>query len=137
MRALKSTLVLMVALTASACETFDDYIVSSDNSVELEGALIRVDLMESMTGERYDQFRAWNGGVEGICAQVVFIGSDNYLGSGYSMGSVYIVQPGETADIGYVQAPSSYNFEGRLWTPQSNGGCGSYESAERRAAAGD
>ena len=124
------------SMAVAGCETFDDYMISSETGVTLEGAVIRVDEMETFTGERYDQFRAWNGGRRNICAQVVFSGSNNYTGAGYSMCSVYNVAPGSTLDIGYVQHPARYVYEGRLWSPQSNGACGSYEGAARRVAAG-
>ena len=124
------------SMMMAGCETFDDYMIASETGLMLEGAIVRLDTMETFTGDRYDQFRVWNGGSRAICAQVVFNGSNNYAGGGYSMGSVYSVAPGTTVDIGYVQYPANYGYQSRLWTPQSNGACGSYEGAAQRKAAG-
>jgi|GEM_PF-1586384 len=128
--------IVVGGLMMAGCETFDDYMIASQTETTLDGALIRVDTMETFTGERYDQFRAWNGGSMAICAQVVFNGSNNYAGGGYSMGSIYRVAPGATVDIGYVQYPANYGYQTRLWTPQANGACGTFEGAGQRVAAG-
>lgn len=132
MRALGLGLIMIGGMAMAGCETFDDYVVSSETGETFQGAVIRLDRMETFAGDRYDQFRAWNGGSRTVCAQVVFVGSNNYTGSGYSMGTVYSVAPGSTMDIGYVQYPASYESEGRLWSPQANGACGSYQRAARR-----
>jgi len=110
---------------ASACAILEPSVIDSDSIISNSNATIRVDVMEQLTGERYDQFRASNYGSYPICAQVVFDGTF-YAGGGYSMGSTFKVPPGQTFDIGYVDYPARYEVQARLWSPRSDGACGTY-----------
>jgi hypothetical protein len=107
----------------AGCAVLEPSVISSDTLASSSSGSIRVDVLEELTGERRDQFRASNYSSSPLCAQVSFDG-EFYAGGGYSMGGVYLVQPNSTVDIGYVDHPSNYTAHSRLWSPGPGGGCG-------------
>lgn len=108
----------------AGCAVLEPTVLSSETVSSTNSGSIRVDVLEELTGERRDQYRASNYGSTPLCAQVAFDGSFS-AGGGYSMGGVFLVRPNSTVDIGYVDHPSTYSARSRLWSPRADGACGS------------
>lgn len=112
------------ALTVvSGCETLtESYSVERSDVINDGGVHVYSDLMENAwDGARYWQFRAGNYSDYPFCVQA---GLNNVrFSNGHSMGYNHYVAPGETKDIGYVNAPADFEVDARTWDPGPDGRC--------------
>lgn len=112
----------LAALAVSgACETFEPYSVDYREVVSQQGVLVYSNEMEDFAGDRWVQFTASNSGSLMACAQIRIVDGRT---SGHKMGTTYLLRPGDTIDIGYVQLPADFDTSTWIWAAQPGGQCG-------------
>jgi len=118
----KTVLAGVLALPLMAgCETFDPYSVEYDEIISEQGVVVYGNLMEDITGSRWWQFSASNSSDTPACVQVRLTSGST---SGHAMGDIYLIQPGDQIDIGYVTLPGRFNTNSKVWDPDWNDDCG-------------